>query len=340
MLHSRHLIALLIPLVLCSVAVAFPPFTVDAVTDHSITIGNLDCGTRYALTVRENLDGKWVDRTVVKQSTQACPPPPSSEFPTPATTGTPADWVPQSTTSSNITLSQDGQILQDVRLTNGADITVTGQNVTIRRVELDGGIINNQPGSACGNGLLVEDASLLGPDSDSSQEAAIRYGGYTARRVEIQDRHEGFRVSSQPACGPVTIEDSFAHITPPSPCGDWHGDGIQGYDGSAVTVRNVTIDMRTSGCYGTAPFFYPRNQGNTGPATIDHMLVMGQGYSFRLGMQGSVQGLRIVDGSWIFGPVDVYCPALTSWEASRVTIDANYNITSTGSAIPCTGSGT
>lgn len=266
-------------------------------------------------------------------------PPPSGgdQFPNPSTTGTPAGWVPQTTTSTSITLGQNGQVLQDVRLTNGASITVTGQNVTIRRVELDGGYINNQPGTACGSGLVVEDTSLLGPDNESGGEAAIRYGGYTARRVEIEDRHEGFRVSE---CGSVTIEDSYAHIVPPSPCGDWHGDGVQGYGGGAVTVRNVTIDMRTTGCYGTAPFFYPRNQGNSGPATIDHFLVMGQGASFRLGMQGTVNGLRIVEGSWVYFPVDVYCPVITSWEAKIVTIDSNYKVTSVVRDAPCTGDGT
>jgi len=268
------------------------------------------------------------------------PTPTSDQFPNPSTTGTPSGWAPQTVTSSTITVSQNGAVLQDVRLTDGADIIVTGQNVTLRRVELQGGNVINQPGSACGNGLLVEDSSFLGPDLESGQQPAIQFGGYTARRVEIQDRHEGFRVSSQPACGPVVIEDSFARITPPSPCGDWHGDGIQGYDGSAVTVRNVTIDMRTSGCYGTAPFFYPRNQGNTGPATIDRLLVMGQGYPFRLGMQGTVRGLRIVDKSWVFSPVDVYCPDVSSWEAKIVTIDSNYNVTSVVRDQACTGTGT
>lgn len=268
------------------------------------------------------------------------PPPTGDQFPNPSTTGTPAGWVPATTTSQNITLSQEGAVLQDVRLTDGADITVTGTNVTIRRVELIGGYINNQPGrTPCGNGLLIEDTTVLGGpgDQENGQEAAISYGGYTARNVEINDRSEGFRVSGTSfGCGPVTIANSFERITPPDPCGDWHGDGIQSYGGDAVTVRNVTIDMRTSGCYGTAPFFRPAGQENTGPATVDRMLVMGQGFPFRLAMAGSVTGLKIVDGSWIFGPVDVDCSALSSWEAKVVDIDSNYAVTSVVRDQPCT----
>lgn len=266
--------------------------------------------------------------------------PPAQQFPNPQSTGTPPGWTPSTTTSSTINVTTNGAVVQDVRLTNGAGIDVRAQNVTIRRVELDGGHVNNQPESTCGNGLLIEDTSFLGPDLEAGQEAAIRFGGYTARRVEIQDRHEGFRVSSQPACGPVTIEDSFAHIVAPSPCGDWHGDGIQGFDGSAVTVHNVTIDMRTTGCFGTAPFFYPKNQGNTGPATINRLLVMGQGYPFRLGTTGTVNVLRVVNNSWIFGPVDVDCSQVSQWDARKVTIDSNYAVTADNGAITCTGTGT
>jgi hypothetical protein len=272
-------------------------------------------------------------------TTDAGPRP--ATFPNPQTTGTPPGWTPDTTSSSGITVTTPGAVVQDVRLTNGADITVKAPNVTVRRVELQGGYIINDT-SSCANGLLIEDTTLSpGPgQNELGQEGAVSYGGYTARRVELTGRSEGFRVSSAGDCGPVTIEDSFVKIVPPSPCGDWHGDGIQSYGGDAVTVRNTTIDMRTSGCTGTAPFFRPSGQGNRGAATIDRLLVMGQGYSFRLGTPGTVNGLRIVDGSWIFGPVDVDCAQVSQWDAKRVTIDANYQVTSTGSDIACSGSGT
>jgi hypothetical protein len=269
-------------------------------------------------------------------------PPSSGQFPNPSTTGVPAGWVPQTTTSSDITLSQNGQVLQDVRLTDGADIRVTGQNVVIRRVEILGGMINNHVGSTCGNGLLVEDVSILprAPGAATNDgEGVISYGGYTARRVKIQNRNEGFRVASNQVCGPVTIEDSYAKITPPTPtCGDWHGDGIQGYTAAGLTVRNTTIDMTPNvpGCGGTAPFWYPGGQGNIGSVTVDRLLVMGQGFSFRLGMPGSVTGLRVVNNSWEFGPIDVTsCSTINPWEAQIVTIDSNYAVTSVVRNEPC-----
>jgi hypothetical protein len=262
-------------------------------------------------------------------------------FPNPQTAGTPQGWTPATTTASSIIVTTPGAVIEDMLLTGGADIVVKAPNVTIRGVELQGGYIENDA-PICANGLLIEDTKLSpGPGQDErAGEGAISYGGYTARRVEITGRSEGFRVSSAGECGPVTIEDSFVKIVPPPGCGDWHGDGIQGYGGAAVTVRNTTIDMRTSGCYGTAPFFRPAGQGNVGPATIDGLLVMGQGYPFRLGTSGTVNGLRVVEGSWIFGPVDVDCSRISQWEAKRVTIDANYRVTSTGADIPCSGTGT
>ena len=42
---------------------------------------------------------------------------------------------------------------------------------------------------------------------------------------------------------------------------DWHSDGVQGYDGNAVTVDKFTVRFSEANC-GTAPFFYPHSQGN------------------------------------------------------------------------------
>jgi hypothetical protein len=104
-----------------------------------------------------------------------------------------------------------------------------------------------------------------------------------------------------------------------------------------LTVRNVTIDFDETGCGGTAPFFYPSGQGNTS-VNIDRLLVKGGGYSFRNGMPGTVKGLRIVDGSWYYGPIDVKCSAITSWEAAIVTIDTAYRAR-TVRAQPCNSNG-
>jgi hypothetical protein len=163
----------------------------------------------------------------------------------------------------------------------------------------------------------------------------VSYGGYTARRVKIWRREEGFRAGGRSSgCGPVRIEDSFVKISVPPGCpGDPHSDGIQGFDGPPLTVRNTTIDFTEAAC-GTAPFFVPESQGNTS-VDVDRLLVMGGGATFRDGVPGRVRGLRIVDESWSYRPVDVECQLLRSWDAKLVTISRSYTVTSTRRRQPC-----
>jgi hypothetical protein len=259
-------------------------------------------------------------------------------FPNPANTGTPLGWVPVSTRSTDLRITTAGAIVQDIRFVN-ASLIIDAPNVTVRRVEIQGGRIDNSPGSVCRNGLVVENSSIIrapGQITRASDQPALQPGGYTARGVEVIGLPEAFRVGGRSVgCGPVTLENSFAKVVSPDVCVDWHGDGVQGYDGAAVTVRNVTVDMiELSGCGGTAPFFYPRDQGNTS-VYIDRLLVKGGGFVFRNGMPGSVRGLKVVDGSWGYGPIDVRCSVLTAWEAQIVKVDTNYQVTSSVRAQPC-----
>jgi Bacterial TSP3 repeat len=256
-------------------------------------------------------------------------PPRSAGFPTPASVGVPAGWAPAQTRSGDLVVTQAGAVVQDVLLQN-ADLIVDAPNVTIRRVKLQGGVIFNTQGS-CQNGMVVEDSTLEPPPGQSyiaDSEGVVGNGGYTARRVKIWRRAEGFRDGGKSSgCGPVRIEDSFEKIViPPGRC-DLHSDGIQGYDGPALTVVNTTIDFNEAGC-GTAPFFVPDGQGNTS-ATVDRLLVMGGGATFRLGVPATVTGLKIVDRSWFYAPLDVKCSLVTAWDASIVTITPDYQVATT-----------
>ena len=268
------------------------------------------------------------------------PPPPipaSGEFPTPASTGVPPGWTPKQTRTTNLHVTQPGAVIEDVLLKN-ADIDVEAPNVTLRRVVLQGGVINNWPGRTCNPGLVVEQSTIEpapGQDYGNDTEGVISYGGYTAKSVKIWHRSEGFRASN---CGPVRIEDSFALVTPPRPCGDWHGDGLQGYGADAITIRNVTLELDTTGCGGTAPFFVPSGQGNTS-VDVDRLLVKGGGYPFRLGVPGAVSGLKIADDSWAFGPVDVRCSVLNGWDAEIVALSPAYQITQGLGSQQCEGVG-
>lgn len=269
---------------------------------------------------------------------QTTPPAPGAPA-RPSNVGVPAGWAPAQTRSSSLVVTQPGAVVQDVLLTRG-DIIVNAPNVTLRRVKLQGGrVINTQGG--CKNGLLVEDSTFEpapGQQYATDTEGMTGTGGYTARRVLVWRRQEGFRVGGKGDCGPVLIEDSFAKIAIPPGCpGDPHSDGIQGYHGPALSVRNVTIDFREASC-GTAPFFVPHSQGNTS-VDVNGLLVMGGGYSFRLGVPGTVRGLKIVDDSWHYGPVDVRCSGVTGWEAQLVTITPDYQVSGVRGTQACRGTG-
>jgi hypothetical protein len=253
--------------------------------------------------------------------------PPSGAFPNPSTTGTPSGWTPTQTINGNYTVSTAGAVVQDLRI-NGT-LAIRANNVTVRRVHVQGGIID----IGCRSGILIEDSTVAGPAGGASG-GAIGYGGYTARRVEITQIDEGFRVGCS---APVVIENSFVRIVPPSPCGDWHGDGLQGYNGGPLTIRNTTIDFNTGSCGGTSAFFFPDGDGNRPPVNIDGLLVKGGGYPFRNGQDGFVRGLRIVNNSWSYGPMQVKCQhyGAGDWEAAIVTIDSNYRVTSVVRSQPC-----
>lgn len=245
-----------------------------------------------------------------------------TQFPTAKTTGVPLGWVPKTTYTRDLRVTEVGAVIEDVRI-RGANLFIDAENVTIRRVEIEGGHIINDPVNVCRNGLLLEDVSIVrasGQTTDAADQPAIGPGGYTARRTKIDGLSEGFRVGGKnEGCGPVVIEDSFARITAPDICVDWHGDGIQGYGGPALVVRNVTLELvERPGCGGTAPFFYPADQGNTS-VDVDRLLVKGGGFPFRLGMPGRIRGLKIVARSWGYKSIDVDCSIVEDWEASIVS---------------------
>lgn len=257
-------------------------------------------------------------------------------FPSPSLSGVPGGWTPSRTRTTDLVVTQPGAVVQDILLVN-ADLIVDAPNVTIRRVRLQGGRIDNRPGgSPCRNGMVVANSSIEpapGQNHSTDEMPAFATGGYTARGVEIWRRTEGFRVGGKNSggCGPVRIADSFVTVVDPG--GGGHQDGLQAYDGPAFTIRNTTIDMREAPD-GTAAFFAPANQGNTS-AVVDRLLVMGAGIPFRHTIPGRVTGLKIVDKAWYWAPMDVDCSLLSHWDAKIVTIDPHYQVTSTVRNQPC-----
>ena len=155
--------------------------------------------------------------------------------------------------------------------------------MTIRRVKLQGGKILNQRPATATPVVVVRDTTFEpapGQPYTPTDLPAIGEGGYTAEDVEvIRIRGEGFRASD---CGPVRIENSYASVLGDDPGCDrsLHSDGLQGYNARGLELENATLVFGNE-C-GTAPFFIPAGQGNTGNYTIHHLLVRGAGYSFRM----------------------------------------------------------
>lgn len=267
--------------------------------------------------------------------------PAPSRFPNPASTGVPAGWRPAQTRTSDLEVNRAGAVVQDIRMTNGADILVQAPNVTIRRVNLQGGVIMNQVNS-CATGLRVEDTTIEpspGQPYTPDAGAVIGEGGYTARRIEIWKRGEGFRASD---CGRIRVEDSFTYILgDTADCGrDLHSDGAQAFHARGSTFVNNTIIFGND-C-GTSPYFMGHGSKNpniptinTGVYNVDRLLVSGGGYVFRQQVPGSVTGLRIVNRSWVYGPIDNRCSVISPWEAKIVNVDSSYRVTGVVRRQPC-----
>ncbi len=264
-------------------------------------------------------------RTTTPTPTATATPSSPGGFPTRKTTGVPSGWAPKTVRTGDYVVTQAGAVVEDLRLSNGV-LYVRAANVTLRRVELVSARIINEYAGRCYSGLRIEDTSILRGSTDVGMPV-VESGGYTALRVKIDGPSEGFRIAGNDVgCGPVTIQDSFVQVDPPDRCVadkvDWHGDGLQGYMGVAVTVRNSTITLNEQpGCLGTAAFFYP-DQGNT-RVTIEGLLLAGGGYVFRLGTPGSVSGLKVVDDSWVWGAVDVQDCRQVTWGAGNEVVSVN-----------------
>ncbi|NPC97932.1 hypothetical protein [Nocardioides sp. zg-DK7169] len=257
-------------------------------------------------------------------------------FPTARTTGVPRGWAPQRTVYGDVRVTDPGSEISDVRIVRG-DLIIDAPDVTVRRVELRGGRIENFPGATCQTGLDIIDTTVRPArgQQTSGDVPSIGTGGYTATGVKIVGTPEGFRVGGKSACGGVVIQRSFVRVVSPDICEDWHGDALQGYDGGDLVLRDSVLRLvERDGCGGTAPFFYPADQGNSS-VDIDGLVVAGGGYAFRLGQPGTVRRLYVETGSGFYGPTDVTCSLLGAWEASISALGADGQPT-TGTALPCT----
>jgi hypothetical protein len=254
-------------------------------------------------------------------------------YPNPATTGVPDGWTPKSTHDGDLTITDAGTVIEDVLITG--DLQVRADNVTVRRSRIMGIIWNQYSDTEQFPGLLIEDTEV-GPDSGVKDwgHGAVGTAGYTARRVEIHNVTDGFRVSGDD----IVIEDSFVKLSAiPGECN--HLDGVQGYGGGTnVVVTHNTFDARGS-CGNSAVFF-----ADSSPhADVEDNILLGGAYSLRL-QQAEVPSTfiaidnRIVQNSYDDGPLYIFDSGslnLTCSGNQVVTIDDNYQISGVVGEAPC-----
>ncbi|MFF5210356.1 hypothetical protein [Streptosporangium sp. NPDC000396] len=268
------------------------------------------------------------DRPTAKAPTGAvrrCP-----GHPTPACTG-----VPPGTKLTAKTLNDGGAayrvrtpgtVLDGVHI--AGDLVIDADDVTVKNSQIDGLVINaNGPRTYR---FTITD-STVGPAKGCQTLPGIGQDKYTALRVHIRGHGDGFRASGDN----IVIRDSYVNLC--SNPGD-HSDGIQTYNtGKGLIIDHNTIDQRHATDI-TAPIFLVDKQ--IVDATITNNLVMGGTYSIQLrNGRGKLvmRGNKLVNKSWVYGPVDSQCKAIDWADNSLVTIDDDYRVTSTVGPLNCVG---
>jgi hypothetical protein len=277
---------------------------------------------------------------VTEPPTTAAPPAPAAPtytpgaFPNPASTGVPAGWQPAAVHEGDLWVNEPGTVIEDMLVTGA--IQVRAENVTIRRTRVHGIIWNQYSDSEQFGGLLIEDTEV-GPDSGVMTDwghGAVGTAGYTARRVEIHNVTDGFRVSGDN----VLIEDSFVSLAVvEGECN--HLDAVQGYGGGQnVVVHGNTLDAR--GYCSNASVFMADSSPH---ADVQGNLLLGGTYSLRLNQYEIpatfvARNNRIVDGAWQYGPMDIVNRGALNFSCGGnqvVTIDSNFQVTGVVREVPC-----
>jgi hypothetical protein len=221
-------------------------------------------------------------------------------------------------------ITERGTVLDGVHIPG--DLLITADDVVIRNSQIDGTVLGEQRDRFYS--FTITD-STVGPAKGCLTAPGIGDAKYTATRVLVRGHGDGFRASGDD----IVIRDSYVHLC--SNPGD-HSDGVQTYNtGSGLVIDHNTIDQRDARDI-TAPLFL--TDDGLADVTVTDNLVMGGTYSIQLknahGRQ-VVRGNKLVDRSWVYGPVEADCHSITWSGNSLVTIDDDYRVTSTVGPLAC-----
>ncbi|WP_336209653.1 hypothetical protein [Nonomuraea sp. LPB2021202275-12-8] len=252
------------------------------------------------------------------------------DHPTPACTGAPRqrELTPLQLNTENVAyrVQTPGTVLDGVHI--AGPLLIHADDVTVRNSVIDGHVTNADGERSFR--FAIEDTTV-GTTKACGPLPAIGHDKYTATRVLVQGHSDGFRVSGDD----VRIRDSFVKLC--SDSGD-HSDGIQAYNGGkGLLFHHNTVDQRDAKDI-TAPIFLVDEKSSD--VVVTGNLVMGGTFSIQVRNAGGKQVVRdnkLVDRSWVYGPVDSEC-GRTDWAGNElVTIDADYRVTSIVGPLRCEG---
>jgi hypothetical protein len=183
----------------------------------------------------------------------AAPPPPvpasSSGFPSASNTGVPAGTSLGRTGS--VTLTQPGQVLQNVEVDGCVTVARSASNAIIRNVRVKSGgciwLIQNNDGAS---NVTVQDTELDGQGNTNSDAAFAGYN-LTLTRVNIHGTVDGGKLGSNDV-----IQDSYIHDLAIN--SSTHNDGLQGLDAQNVVIRHNRI---IAGVGSTSAIILSENSG-------------------------------------------------------------------------------
>lgn len=248
-------------------------------------------------------------------------PPVVTDYPTATNTGVPAGTV--LTNSGGMVITTANTVVDSKNITGDIDVRASG--VVIKNSKISGTVTNDNVSSH--PSFTIQD-SQVGSDTVCSAwgNGAIGIENYTALRVKLVGFSDGFRVAGSN----ILIKDNFVKLCGTDP--NAHSDGIQAYgaaNGTNINIKHNVIDQRSViDDAQTAPIFIPvgPNQGNDNiNVTVDDNVLAGGGFTLRVFSDTnapftapSVSGNKIVSGTWGYGPVDVSCYAIGTWERNAV----------------------
>jgi hypothetical protein len=242
-------------------------------------------------------------------------------YPGPQNTGVPLGVTLEK--SGSVTADEDGQVLENLDIYGC--VSIKADDVVIRNVRITCGHKQRAvviEGSR--TGILLEDSEI---DGQGSTDVAIGWGGYTLRRVNVHDTHDGPRLGSG-----VTVEDSWIHDMVRKK--GFHSDALQSNGGTGITVRHNTLvptDTSTGDVLNAAVQLGAENDGGTlADVTIEDNYLDGGNYTVNVRSDAGVDPVVLRDN--VFGTSARYGPLIGRDE--KLDVDDTNTLRGTATRIP------